>query len=77
MLFKQSNDYYDNIRYFTASKVGSYYGMGMPGYSKDTLYKELETEYKNTIKSIEKYEDFISGDMKQEVYQEIHHQQSQ
>ena len=33
----------------------------MPGYSKDTFYKELETEYKNTIKSIEKYGGFYIG----------------
>ena len=56
-----SSQDYDNIRYFSASKVGSYYGMGMPGYSKDTFYKELEIEYKNTINSIEKYGGFYIG----------------
>ena len=31
------------------------------GYTKDTFYKELETEYKKTIESIEKYGGFYIG----------------
>ena len=55
------NQSYDNIRSLSAEKIGSATGMGMSGYSKDTFYKELETEYMNTIKSIKKYGGFYIG----------------
>ena len=53
-----SNQGYDNIRYF--SNIGKK-GMGMSGYSKDTFYKELETELIKTMESIEKYGGFYIG----------------
>ena len=37
------------------------YSKETQGYTKDMLYKELEIEYKNTMKSIEKYGGFYIG----------------
>ena len=51
--YNASQDY-DRIKYFS----GNY---NITGYTKDTFYKEFETEYMNTIKSIEKYGGFYIG----------------
>ena len=47
---------YDGINDMSDPSFG-----GMPGYSKDILYKELETEFKKTMESIEKYGGFYIG----------------
>ena len=49
------HDQCDTINYFNR------YNIDNGGYTKDSFYKELEVEYKNTIASIEKYGGFYIG----------------
>lgn len=48
----------DGLKIFNKSNYSS---GGLQGYTKDSLYKELQSEYDSTIESVEKYGGFYIG----------------